>query len=132
MTELLLRLAGVAHVISLAAILFAARHLRWNQELARVPRLLKQMCDAYHAYTAATIIALGLVSLFLPWELSSGSPLARAVCGYTAVFWLARLVLQFVYDARAQLITPLLRLSYHALSLLFIAFIALYGWLAIR
>lgn len=128
----LVRLGGLAHLASLAAILVAARAVRWHAELSRVPRLLHQMCSAYHAYTTGTIIALGLVSLLLPDQLTNGSPLARAVCGYTAIFWLARLVLQFTYDARAYLPTVAHRLAFHSLTALFIAFISLYGWLAIR
>ncbi|MGC4071398.1 MAG: hypothetical protein QM760_02545 [Nibricoccus sp.] len=126
------QLAGLAHLISLSAILVAPRKLHWRTELARLPRLLRQMCDAYHYYTSATIVACGLISLFLADELARPSGLSRAVCGYIALFWAARLVLQFTYDARPHLTSLALRAGYHVLTLLFIVFIGLYGWAALR
>ena len=126
------RLAGVAHLVSLAAIIYAPISLGWKTELARLPRLLRQMCGVYQAYTTGTIVAMGLVSLFCAADLVSGTALARAVSGYSALFWAVRLVLQLAYDSRPHLGTLLLRLGYHALTPLFVAFVAFYGWLAVR
>jgi len=129
---LLLRLAGLAHLISLTAMIYAPINLCWDEELARLPHLVRQMCHVYQAYTGVTIAALGLVSLFCAPDLASGTPLARAVCGYIALFWGARLALQRIYAFAPHLTTPLLRLGYHSLTFLFIAFTTLYTWLAIR
>jgi hypothetical protein len=127
------QLAGLAHLASLSAILVAPRFLHWESELARLPRLLRQMCDAYHYYTAATIAACGLASLFLANELAHApSALASSFCGYVALFWAARLMLQFTYDSRPHLKTKALRLAYHALTALFVAFVGFYGWAAVR
>jgi len=126
------RLAGIAHLISLSAILYAPIHLGWHDALGRVSKLLRQMGQVYHYYTAGTIVAMGLVSLLCASDLVSGTPLARAVCGYIALFWIVRLVVQIYYDFRPHVGRWWLRLSYHALSGLFVAFGALYGWLALR
>lgn len=129
---LLMRLAGLTHLISLAAILYAPINLRWDAELARLPRLLRQMCNVYQAYTGGTIVALGLVSLFCAPDLVSGTPLARAVCGYIAVFWGVRLALQRTYDFAPHLTRLSLRVGYHSLTGLFVVFTAFYGWIALR
>ena len=100
LTERLVLLAGLAHLASLSAILVAPRQVGWTQELARLPKLVRQMCNVYSGYTSGTIVAMGLVSVLLPGELTSGTPLARAVCGYIAAFWAVRLWLQIAYDAR--------------------------------
>jgi hypothetical protein len=126
------QLAGCAHLVSLGAIIAAPRQLNWTAELARLPKLLRQMCNAYHYYTTATIAACGLASLFLADELAQTSGLSRALCGYIALFWAVRLVLQFSYDSRPHLTTAALRLGYHGLSALFVAFIGFYGWAALR
>lgn len=128
-TVLLIRLAGLAHLISLTAMFYAPVNLRWDEELSRLPRLLRQMCNVYQAYTGATIAALGLVSLLCASDLASGTPLARAVCAYIALFWGARLVLQRTYEFAPHLKTSLLRLGYHGLTGLFIAFTVFYGGL---
>ena len=126
------QLAGFAHLISLAAIVVAPRQLRWHEELAKLPCLVRQMCNVYSNYTTGTIIACGLASLFCAADLVSATPLARGVCGYIAFFWMVRLWLQYYYDFRPHLTNPWLRVGYHSLTLLFIAFIALYGWGALR
>ncbi|MBC7365445.1 MAG: hypothetical protein H7343_01320 [Undibacterium sp.] len=128
----LLQLAGAAHLISFTAIVVAPIRLRWDEELARLPKLLRQMCHVYCHYTGGTIVALGLVSLLCAPDLVAGTPLARAVCGYTAVFWAARLWLQRYYDFRPHLTTAWLRLGYHSLTALFIVFVAIYGWGALH
>jgi len=128
----LVRLAGLAHLISLSAILYAPVHLGWHDALERVSKLLRQMGQVYHYYTAGTIVAMGLVSLFCPSDLTSGNRLARAVCGYIALFWIVRLGVQIYYDFRPHVGRWWLRVSYHALSVLFVAFGVLYGWLALR
>ena len=128
----LLRLAGLAHLISLSAILYAPVHLGWHEALGRVSKLLRQMGQVYHYYTTGTIVAMGLVSLLCAPDLASGTPLARAVCGYIALFWIVRLGVQAYYDFRPHVGAPWLRLGYHALSVLFVAFGTLYGWLALR
>jgi hypothetical protein len=126
------QLAGVAHLISLAAMIIAPLRLGWDEELARLPRLLRQMCNVYSLYTGGTIVACGLVSLICATDLSSGSMLARGVCGYIAAFWGVRLGLQIYYDFKPYLTSPWLRFGYHSLTLLFVAFVAFYGWIAAR
>jgi hypothetical protein len=128
----LLQLGGAAHLASLAAIIFAPIRLCWDEELARLPKLLRQMCQVYNCYTGGTIVALGLVSLLCAPELAAGGALARAVCGYTTAFWGVRLWLQRYYDFRPHLTTGWLRLGYHGLTGLFVAFVALYGWGALH
>ena len=128
----LVQLAGVAHFISLSAIIYAPIHLGWHEALGRVSKLLRQMGQVYHYYTTGTIIAMGSVSLFCAPDLTSGTPLARAICGYIALFWIARLGVQIYYDFRPHVDRLWLLLGYHALSALFVAFGLLYGWLAVR
>jgi len=126
------RLAGVAHLISLSAIIYAPIHLGWHDALGRVSKLLRQMGQVYHYYTMGTIVAMGLVSMGCAPDLVSGTPLARAVCAYIALFWIVRLGVQIYYDFRPHVNQPWLKFGYHALSVLFVTFGALYGWLAIR
>jgi len=124
----LLQLAGVAHIIPFAANVVAPTQLRWDEELARLPKLRRQMCNVYCHQTGGTIVALGLVSLFCAPDLAAGTALARAVCAYTAIFWAVRLWLKRDNDFRPHLSTVWLRLSYHALTALFIVFVAIDGW----
>lgn len=126
------QLAGAVHLLSLAAIIFAPIQLRWDEELARLPKLLRQMCQVYNYYTGATIAACGGVSILCADELAQPTKLSCAVCVYIALFWAVRLGLQVYYDFRPYLTNAFLRLSYHALTFVFIGFAGFYGWAAWR
>src|SRR5204863_4398774 len=53
-----------------------------------------------------------------PTRRSSDLPLARAVCGFIALFWGTRLFVQFfLFDARPFTTTPILKLGYHGLTI---------------
>ena len=72
------------------------------------------------AYVVLNLIAFGVISLTLSKELAAGSPLARTFCGYVAIFWSFRLVVQFfVFDAKPYLRNWFLTLGYHGLTLVF-------------
>ena len=78
------------------------------------------------------IAVLGLLSLLFAPVLVSGAPLARAVCGVTALFWGGRaLVLPWI-GVRPTLTTPGLRLGYTLLLIECATYAVAYGWLAVR
>ena len=68
-------------------------------------------------------------------ELNTGAPCTqtRWFCGFVAVFWLSRLVVQlFLFDARPYLKTAFLKLGYHGLTVVFTYLGAVYAWAAVR
>jgi len=81
----------------------------------------------YGVFIVITIVGLGSLSLRFPQTLIDGSPMSRYLCGFIAVFWLVRLVIQlFVFDMKLVLNTRLLRSGYHVLTLVFIYFVLVY------
>jgi hypothetical protein len=135
MTELLstlIFLAGIGQLSVLTASALVPLRLSWKTELSGLPRLHRQMYWVYGGYVVLAIVAFGLISLLHSHELAGGSGLARALCAYIGVFWGIRLALQWVLDARPFLTTWWLKTGYYALTLLFAAFTAIYGWAALR
>lgn len=128
----LIRLAGAAHFGILIASALVPFRLDWKAELGSLPKLHKQMYWVYGGYVVLAIVAFGLVSLTHAAELAAGGGLARAVCGYVAVFWGIRLGLQAVFDVRPYLTAWWLTAGYHTLTVLFGGFTALYGYAALR
>lgn len=64
---------------------------------------------------------------------ASGIPLARGMAGFIALFWTARLVVQFwIFDASDMLSTRLHRAGYHALTIIFILLVLIYGWAVLQ
>ncbi len=91
--------AGIGQLGLAAGSLAIPRMLGWREETMRLSRLTRQVFWTYSIYIWGTNVCLGALSAFAPAWLLDGSPLARAVCGYTALYWGARLLLQlFCYD----------------------------------
>jgi hypothetical protein len=130
--RILLLLAGAGQLALAAASLAIPRVLRWREDTARLRSLTRQVFWTYAAYIWGTNVAMGLLSVVAPEALLGGSTLARAICGYIAVYWTARLLVQFFYFDRTQAPPGLApRLAEVALVGLFLYLGALYGYLAL-
>ena len=82
----------------------------------------------YAGYILGFHVTFGLLSVLAPELLLDGSPLATGVSGFIAVYWGARLVIQFVWFRRAHVPAGLRdRLAEAALVALFVALTAIYG-----
>ncbi len=121
-----IRLAGVGQLGILAASALVPAQLDWKRVLAALPRLHRQMYWTYGGYVVLAIIFNGVVCIAEPVELAGGSPLARIMCGYIAIFWGVRLCLQLVFDVKPFLTTRWLRTGYHLLTALFASFTLLF------
>ena len=65
-------------------------------------------------------------------ELARGGGLARAICGYIAVFWGVRLGLQAVFEMRPYLDAWWKAAGYAALTVLFAGLTVVYAVAALR
>ncbi len=128
--EQLIRLAGIGQLSVLVASAMVPDQLDWKTSLAALPRLLRQMYWTYGGYVGLAIIFNGTVCLAAPTELAAGGLLARMVCGYIAVFWGMRLILQAVFDVKPYLIAWWKTAGYHLLTVLFAAFTVLFAYAA--
>lgn len=126
----LIRLAGVGQLGILVASALVPFQLDWKTIFSALPRLHRQMYWTYGGYVVLAILFNGLVCLAAPAELAGGGRLARLVCGYIAVFWGVRLILQAVFDVKPFLTAWWLRAGYYLLTVLFAAFTALFAYAA--
>lgn len=123
---------GVLHLGILIASGLTPSVLQWRTELAKLSPLSRHVIWVHGVFVTLTIIAFGLVSLFQSGALATGTPLARCVCGFIAIFWLIRLGIQFfLFDPRPYLTRLYLKLGYHGLTVCFTYFVFAYGWAAI-
>jgi hypothetical protein len=87
----------------------------------------------YYTFLALCLISFGLGTFFFAGELTSGTPLARAVCGFLAVFWTVRFIVgTFVFDLRPYLTNGWRRTGLFAANLVFTALPFVYGWAALK
>jgi hypothetical protein len=85
----------------------------------------------YAGYVVLAILGVGLISVANAQELASGSGLARGFCGYAAVFWRIRLLLQGVFEVKGYLAAWWLKAGYVVLTALFAFFTLVYGCAAL-
>ena len=131
--KMLIQLGGLVHFAILIASALTPGVLEWRRHLANLPPLLRQLFWVYGSFIVLVIVAFGIISLAHASTLASGEPLARSVCALIAVFWAARLAVQwFVFDATPFLNNPLLKLGYHTLTVAFVALTSIYACAAIH
>lgn len=109
--EIALALAGLAQLGIAASSVLIPRLLGWKEETARLRPLTRQVFWTYASYILAINASFGALSLLAPAALADGSTLARAVCGFIAVYWTTRLVLQFAVFDRSVAVRPLFRVA---------------------
>ena len=128
----LILIGGVCQFGILIASASAPRLLDWKQSLGTLQPLNRQIIWTHGAYVAGMIAAFGLLSISAPQLLADGTPLARIVCSFIAIFWGVRLLLQYlVFDPREYLTTFWLAVGYHMLTLVFTVVTMIYAWVAV-
>ena len=128
----LIFLAGLGQLSVLVAVAVVPLLLDWRNELRVLPHLHRQMYWVYGGYVAMSIVAFGILSVLNARELAAGTPLARGLCTFIAVFWGIRLMLQAVFATGPYLSRWWIRGGNTLLTILFAAFTLIYGWAAVQ
>ncbi len=129
----LIRIGGVMHFGILIASALVPQVLDWRVELRKLSPLSRQLIWTHGAFIVLTIIGLGTIATANAPLLAMGGMLARCVCGFVAIFWFTRLVLQFaLLDPKEYLTSLFLKLGYHGLTVVFASLSLIFGWAAVR
>jgi len=129
----ILRLAGGLHFGILIASALVPQVLDWRNELKPLSVVTRQLIWVHGGFIVLTIIGLGTIAVLAAPDLAMGTPLARLVCGFIALFWGARLLLQFVLFRPEALLTRWpLRVGYRGLTVVFALLTAAFGYAAVR
>ena len=127
--EWLIRLAGAGQLALALGSLAVPRALGWSGQLAGNRPLLRSVFWTYAAYIFGAHLFFAALSIFGAPLLADGSMLAAIVCAFIALWWAARLVIQFAFfDRNDAPFGPLFRLGEIALVFAFVAFA--FGYLA--
>jgi hypothetical protein len=131
--ELILKLAALPHLGLIAAGLLMPRATGLWREAQKLTPFARGLFRTYYAFIGLCLAGFGAASWFLARELTSGGPLARAACGFLAVFWSVRLVAAlWVLDVKPYLTNAWWRAGYHATNVVFTALPIIYAWVALR
>ena len=120
--------AGLAQIALVLGSLAIPRILNWKMELNKVQTLIKQMFWTYAAYILSINLSFGWLSVFAYKDLTNGSLLASVICGFIAMYWISRILIQFFYFDRRSFPTGLWnRLAEMILLALFLFLSIVYG-----
>jgi hypothetical protein len=104
MTPLILKLTALAYIGPLAAGLLMPGVVGLRKHIGTLPRFIRQLFWLYYVFIGLSLVSFGLGTFLLADQLAAGTPLARAVCGFLAVFWTVRWVAgTFYFDVRPYL-----------------------------
>ncbi len=118
---------GIAHIFLTMGSLVIPRVLNWKKDLAHLKPLLRQMFWTYAGYILVINFSFGLVSILGADDLLNQSFLAKSITLFIALYWLARVVIQFVYFDKTDAPKGLLfTLGEIALVSLFVLFTLVY------
>ncbi|MEQ2009697.1 MAG: hypothetical protein ABMA26_23175 [Limisphaerales bacterium] len=130
---LLLQLAATTHLGLLAAGLLMPGTVRLREHLAALPAFIRQLFWTYYVFIGLCLVGFGLGTFLLADELAAGTPLARAVCGFLAVFWTLRLIVAHcVFDLRPYVTTRWHRVGLFLANSVFALLPFIYAWTAWR
>jgi hypothetical protein len=130
---LVLKFAAITHLGLIAAGLLMPGVVQLRQHLTTLPPFIRQLFWVYYAFIGLCLVGFGTGTYFLAGHLAAGTPLARAVCGFLALFWSVRLVAgTFVFDLHPYLTNGWRRLGLRAANLVFACLPIVYTWVALR
>jgi hypothetical protein len=129
--ELLVFIGGILHFGILLASAMVPKVLDWKASLDKLDGLSRQLVWVHGAFIVLVIIGFGLLSMLFAGDLVTGNPLARGVCLFIALFWAARLIVQFfIFDAKPYLKTAFMKAGYHGLTVVFMYHAVVYAFAA--
>lgn len=94
--EMALRGAGLVLTGLVVANFVAARRWEYGRNLEGADTIVRQVFHVHCAYIVSIIAALALLCLGWPELLLDGA-MGRTLCGFFALFWFSRVIVQLVY-----------------------------------
>lgn len=89
--------SGVGHVLVLAASFQVPGKLNWKAEFSRLGRFNQKIFWTYGGYIVFCVVAFALIDLFNARGLLDKHPSSIAIAAFVALFWSARIVIDFGY-----------------------------------
>ncbi|MEA2163339.1 MAG: hypothetical protein QOK37_1466 [Thermoanaerobaculia bacterium] len=97
MFKTLLVLAGFTQLAIAASSIAIPRLLDWPKETALLRPLTRYVFWTYACYILGNHLWFSVLAIGWPEQLLAGTPLAALVTGFITLYWLARVVIQFVW-----------------------------------
>ena len=90
-------LAAVGHLCVLAASFQVPARLGWKEDLPKLTPFNRKLMYVYGGFTVLTIFSFGVLTFLLHAEMLHGERAATALAVFIAVYWTARIGVDFLY-----------------------------------
>jgi hypothetical protein len=129
----LLILGGLAHFALVPVSLAMPRLLDWDRELAKLRPFMQRLVWTYGGFIVLANVGFGAITLVGARDIVAGRPVGVAFAAFVALYWTARLAVQYGYfDWSDFPQSPLHRTARLLLDLLFLYLVLVYGFAAGR
>jgi hypothetical protein len=126
--KLLLQLAAAVQLLILIASASTPRVLDWRKNLAVLHPFLRKLFWVYGVFVVMVIIAFAVLTFRHADAMAAREPVAHSLRLFIAIFWGARLLVQFaIFDARPFLTNWFYKTGFHALTIIFAFLTFVYG-----
>jgi len=130
----LLQLAAIMQLGIAALNLFLVRLLNWEEEVARMPLLLREVFRVHAWFISITLTIFGVMTWRFASEMAGGAnPVCQWLAAGIGMFWAVRTVLQVAYYSSSHWRGQAGRTLAHVLLLvMYGSFAAVYLWVSFR
>lgn len=130
----LLRLASAGQIIIAILATRMARLLHWEEDIARMPLLLREVFRIHGFFLSFTLTLFSVLTWrFAPDLAGGGQPLASWLAGGIGLFWSIRTVFQWTFYSHDHWRGKPRETALHwTLTLIYGSWAALYWWCALR
>lgn len=90
-------LAAVGHLCVLGASFQVPYRLGWKEDLPKMRPFNQKLMYVYGGFTVLTILAFGVLTFLLHDEMLHGERAATALAVFIAIYWTARIGVDFLY-----------------------------------
>jgi alginate O-acetyltransferase complex protein AlgI len=90
-------LAGIGHFCVLIASVQVPRQLHWKTDLAKLESFNRKLLWVHGGFAVYTIVAFGVMTLLLHDSMLRGERAALVLAFFIGVYWLLRIIVDFVY-----------------------------------
>ncbi len=104
----------------------------WYNDVKKLKPLNQEIAKTYGRYIQGLNFSFGLIAILLPEELKNQTPLALAITGLIAAYWIGKVATQFAYYPMYQIPQKLIyKIGSYGMNFLFGFFALVYALLFI-
>ena len=130
--EMMIRIAGLLHFAIFLIAIWVPCVMDWKKLLSSLDPMMRHLLWVYAVFIMFIILGFGALSFIFAGLLASGTGLAKFLCGFIAIFWTGRVIVQlFVFDIRPLVHHWFFKLGFHVLTAIFTYLSGIYSLAAL-